>query len=416
MKRDMDLIRLILLEIEKEEELLKLDWNALPQPVMVLGGGSNLLFTDNYPGTVLHIAVGETPIGGLVHPRTSVGGGAHWIQVPRGDAGDNGRGRSERSERSSSDGSFSHCEVTVPAGVVFDDFCAWAASEGLWGPENLSLIPGECGASAVQNIGAYGVEAKDIIAGIRAYDRIEGRFVDIDPADCQYGYRSSRFKTEWKGRFIITAVTYRLSKEPNPILDYGGVRRALEERGVREIVPGACPPPDKCRGRGPLDTSPEGTQETMGWAGTKRSEVESPGTTSLTPQVIRDTIIEIRRKKLPDPAETGSAGSFFCNPVISRKHFEKVVEIAREDNGPDYQVPHYEVGDQIKVPAAWMIEQCGFKGRRLGGAQVYPNQPLVIVNASGEASPEEIIGLEKQVIDGVQAKYGITLHPEVEHV
>ena len=359
------------LEIEKEEELLKLDWNALPQPVMVLGGGSNLLFTGNYPGTVIHIAVGETPVGGLVHPRTSIGGGARWIQVPEGDAGDNGRGRSERSERSSSDGSFSSCEVTVPAGVVFDDFCAWAAQEGLWGPENLSLIPGECGASAVQNIGAYGVEAKDIIAGIRAYDRIESRFVDIDPADCRYGYRASRFKTEWKGRFIITAVTYRLSKEPKPILDYGGVRKALEAAGH---------------------------------------------TGELTPQVIRDTIIDIRRKKLPDPEEIGSAGSFFCNPVISREHFEQIVKIAQEDNGADYAVPHYEVGNQIKVPAAWMIEQCGFKGRRLGGAQVYPNQPLVIVNASGEASPEEIIGLEKQVIDGVKAKYGITLHPEVEHV
>ena len=359
------------LEIEKEEELLKLDWNALPQPVMVLGGGSNLLFTGNYPGTVLHMAVGEPPLGGLVHPRTSVGGGARWIQVPEGDAGDNGRGRSERSERSSSEGSFSHCEVTIPAGVVFDEFCAWAAQEGLWGPENLSLIPGECGASAVQNIGAYGVEAKDIIAGIRAYDRLEGKFVDIDPADCEYGYRTSRFKTEWKGRFVITAVTYRLSKEPRPVLDYGGVRKALEAAGH---------------------------------------------TGELTPQIIRDTIIDIRRKKLPDPEEMGSAGSFFCNPVLSKEHFANIEAIAREDNGPDYQVPHYEVGDRIKVPAAWMIEQCGFKGRRLGGAQVYPNQPLVIVNASGEASPEEIIGLEQQVIDGINAKYGITLHPEVEHV
>ena len=311
------------LEIEKEEELLKLDWNALPQPVMVLGGGSNLLFTGNYPGTILHIN----------------------ILTQQG--------------------------YTFGAGVVFDDFCAWAAQEGLWGPENLSLIPGECGASAVQNIGAYGVEAKDIIAGIRAFDRQEGKFVDIDPADCEYGYRTSRFKTEWKGRFVITAVTYRLSKEPRPILDYGGVRKALEATGH---------------------------------------------TGALTPQIIRDTIIGIRRKKLPDPAETGSAGSFFCNPVISREQFDKVVAIAREDNGPDYQVPHYEVDDRIKVPAAWMIEQCGFKGRMLGGAQVYPNQPLVIVNASGEASPEEIIGLEQQVIDGVKAKYGITLHPEVEHV
>ena len=320
-------------EITEEADLLSLDWDALPQPVMVLGGGSNLLFTGDFPGTVLHVGIGcgETPSGGLVHPRTSIGGGSLF--------------------------------ATVPAGVVFDDFCAWAAEEGLWGPENLSLIPGECGASAVQNIGAYGVEAKDILAGIRAYDRQEGRFVDIDPKDCEYGYRTSRFKTEWKGRFVITAVTYRLSREPRPQLDY---------RGLSGL---------------PADT-----------------------------KAIREAIIAIRRKKLPDPEEIGSAGSFFCNPVIDREHFERIVAIAKADNGPDYAVPHYEVGDRIKVPAAWMIEQCGFKGRRLGGAQVYPNQPLVIVNASGEATPEEIVGLEKQVIDGVKAKYGITLHPEVEHV
>ena len=151
------------LEVESEQELLTLDWDSLPQPVMVLGGGSNLLFTKDFPGTVLHIA--------LRHSEHSL---CH----------------SERSEES----------WTLGAGVVFDDFCAQAAAEGLWGPENLSLIPGECGASAVQNIGAYGVEVKDILADIRAYDRAEGRFVHIDPATCGYGYRTSKFMTEWKGR------------------------------------------------------------------------------------------------------------------------------------------------------------------------------------------------------------------------
>ena len=324
------------IEVTEEADLAALDWNALPQPVMVMGGGSNLLFTKDFPGTVLHVS--------LCH--------------------------SERSEES----------WTLGAGVVFDDFCAQAAAEGLWGPENLSLIPGEVGASAVQNIGAYGVEAKDIIAKIRAWDRQEGRFVQIDPADCQYGYRTSRFKTEWKGRYIITAVTYRLSKAPQSKLDYGGVRKALEARAKRTESPG------------------------------------DPTATPLTPQLIRDTIIDIRRQKLPDPEEIGSAGSFFCNPVISKEHFQRIVAIAQEENGPDYQVPHFEVGDQIKVPAAWMIDQCGFKGAVNGGAQVYPKQPLVIVNASGSATPEEIIGLEKRVIDTIAAKYGITLHPEVEHV
>ena len=314
------------LEVESEQELLTLDWDSLPQPVMVLGGGSNLLFTKDFPGTVLHIALRHC----------------------------------ERSEES----------WTLGAGVVFDDFCARAAAEGLWGPENLSLIPGECGASAVQNIGAYGVEVKDILADIRAYDRVEGRFVHIDPATCGYGYRTSKFKTEWKGRYVITAVTYRLSRTPQPRLDYGGVRKALEA---------VC--------------------ESM-----------------LSPTLIRGAIIGIRRKKLPAVEELGSAGSFFCNPVISREHFQRIEAIARADNGPDYRVPHYEVGDSIKVPAAWMIEQCGFKGARSGGAQVYQKQPLVIVNASGTASPEDIIGLEQQIIKTIEQKYGITLHPEVEHV
>jgi len=372
-------------EIEAEEELPALDFSALPQPVMVMGGGSNLLFTKDFPGTVLHYGVSSVI---------------------------------------SSEVEKSHLLVTCTAGTVFDDFCAWAASEGLWGPENLSLIPGECGASAVQNIGAYGVEAKDIIADIRAWDRMEGRFVHIDPATCAYGYRTSKFKTEWKGRFIITAVTYRLSRTPQPRLDYGGLRKALDLKGLDLVhgksglgaISGGGPGPGSVHqntpgaivgGPGPGDKKTPRPES--GWTWSK--EVES-----LTPKIIRQTIIDIRNAKLPDPAVTGSAGSFFCNPVISKEHFERIVAMAKAENGPDYTVPHFEVGDQVKVPAAWMIEQCGFKGKRLGGAQVFENQPLVIVNASGEATPEEIIGLETEVIQAIESKYGITLHPEVEHV
>ena len=223
------------------------------------------------------------------------------------------------------------------------------------------------GASAVQNIGAYGVEAKDIIDMVHAFDRTTCTFVDIPGADCGYGYRTSRFKTDWKGRYIITAVTFRLSTATRPKLDYGGVRKALGDR-------------------------------------------------EPSPQVIRETVIGIREQKLPDPKETGSAGSFFCNPVIDRDHFERIVALAKAENGPEYEVPHYEVGEKVKVPAAWMIDQCGFKGMRLGGAQVYPRQPLVIVNATGAATPEEIVALEQRVIDTIKDKYGIELHPEVEHV
>ena len=307
-------------EVTEPEDLLALDFDTLPQPLFVMGGGSNLLFTGDFPGTVLRMA----NRGHVVMP-----------------------------------GPTGHLLVRVAAGVVFDDFCAWATAEGLWGPENLSLIPGEVGASAVQNIGAYGVEAKDIIDTVR--------FVDIPGVDCGYGYRTSRFKTDWKGRYIITAVTFRLSTAPQPKLDYGGVRKALGDR-------------------------------------------------EPSPQVIRETIIGIREQKLPDPKEIGSAGSFFCNPVVDKAHFARIVTLAKAENGPEYEVPHYEVGDRVKVPAAWMIDQCGFKGMRLGGAQVYPKQPLVIVNATGTAAPDEIIALERRVIDTVREKYGVELHPEVEHV
>jgi UDP-N-acetylmuramate dehydrogenase len=333
-------------EVTEPEDLLSLDFEALPQPLFIMGGGSNLLFTKDFPGTVLRMAnQGQTVMPG-----------------PTG-----------------------HLMVRVAAGVVFDDFCAWAAAEGLWGPENLSLIPGEVGASAVQNIGAYGVEAKDIIDTVHAFDLTARTFVDIPGADCAYGYRASRFKTEWKGRFIITAVTFRLSAAPQPKLDYGGVRKALEAR---------------------FPVKPGMTEEV----------VMSDQIGHLTPQMVRETVIAIREQKLPDPAKVGSAGSFFCNPVISREHFERIVALAKEENGQEYEVPHYDVGDRVKVPAAWMIDQCGFKGATEGGAQVYPKQPLVIVNATGAATPEEIITLENRVIDTIRDKYGIELHPEVEHV
>ena len=386
-------------EVTEPEDLLHLDFEALPQPVFVMGGGSNLLFTGDFPGTVLKFAGALPPndprglkalsdfcVCKSPGPGRAPDGAIASLQVPE------------------------EILVKVPAGVVFDDFCDWAASEGLWGPENLSLIPGEVGASAVQNIGAYGVEAKDIIDTVHAFDRKTRSFVDIQGADCGYGYRTSRFKTDWKGRYIITAVTFRLSTVPQPKLDYGGVRKAIEKR---------------------IEDMGSETYATLGlseggahlWEGRRsRSDRKVSASTPsvpeecLTPQFIRDTVIGIREQKLPDPKEIGSAGSFFCNPVIDRDHFERIVAIAKAENGPEYEVPHYEVGERVKVPAAWMIDQCGFKGMRLGGAQVYPKQPLVIVNATGKATPEEIVALEQRVIGTIREKYGVELHPEVEHV
>ncbi len=383
-------------EVTEEADLLALDWDSLPQPVMVMGGGSNLLFTRDFPGTVLHVAVNG------ISPLAPLGRNDKTVPVRSAIPGTSSVIPSEVEE--------SPVLVTCGAGVVFDEFCAWAAEEGLWGPENLSLIPGEVGASAVQNIGAYGVEAKDIIASIRAYDRSTGQFVTIDPADCAYGYRASKFKTEWKGRYVITAVTYRLSRTPQPRLDYGGVRKALENMGVG-MGSQTHGHPRPCKREGPTAASEDALRDGRG-----RSEAEAVCEPMLTPSLIRQAIIGIRQQKLPAVEELGSAGSFFCNPVISREHFQRIVAIAQEEQGPDYQVPHYDTPDGVKVPAAWMIEQCGFKGARNGGAQVYQKQPLVIVNASGTASPEDVVDLEQQIIDAIAAKYGITLHPEVEHI
>jgi UDP-N-acetylmuramate dehydrogenase len=408
-------------EVTDPEDLLTLDFDALPQPLFVMGGGSNLLFTKDFPGTVLHLAIRflDSALPGSTRndKGTDFGNGktAATREAVLPVISTQAEGRAEKSV----------VLMRVGAGVVFDDFCAWAAAEGLWGPENLSLIPGEVGASAVQNIGAYGVEAKDIIDTVHAFDRTTRTFVDIPGAECAYGYRTSRFKTEWKGRYLITAVTFHLSSTPQPKLDYGGVRKALEARFLDSALPGSArndKRPDSGNGKTAatresvlpiISTQAEGRVENS----ENGQKPVMPGLIGqLTPQLVRDTIIGIRREKLPDPEEIGSAGSFFCNPVVSREHFERIVAIAKAENGPEYVVPHYDVGDCVKVPAAWMIDQCGFKGAREGGAQVYPKQPLVIVNATGSATPDEIVALERRVIDTIREKYGVELHPEVEHV
>jgi UDP-N-acetylmuramate dehydrogenase len=259
--------------------------------------------------------------------------------------------------------------VSAGAGVVFDDFCAWAAKEGLWGVENLSYIPGEVGASAVQNIGAYGVEVKDVIHKVYCYDTVDEEFVSFGTEECAYGYRDSAFKNpEVKGRYVVTHVVFALSRTPQPKLDYGHLADALAGE-------------------------------------------------TLTPALIRKTIIKIRKEKLPEPSVMGSAGSFFKNPVISAEHFARIEAAAKAELGADCKVPHYDLPDgTVKVPAAWMIEQCGWKGKRSGGAAVYDKQPLVIVNYTGNAYPEEIIGLEKRIISSVKTKFDIELHPEVDHI
>ena len=320
------------IEYDSVADLVDIEFEELARPVLHIGGGSNLLFTDDFKGTVLHSKV-------------------DFIEVL---------------EESSA-----QVLVSVGAGVVFDDFCAWASKEGLWGVENLSHIPGEVGASAVQNIGAYGVEVKDVIYKVYCYDTIEEEFVCFPVEECGYGYRDSIFKNpEIKGRYIVTHVVFALSRIPQPHLDYGHLKEAV-------------------------------------------SAFED----KLTPALIRKVIIKIRKEKLPEPSVIGSAGSFFKNPVITLDHFARIEAAAKAENGPDYKVPHYALPDGcVKVPAAWLIEQCGWKGRRSGGAAVWEKQPLVIVNYTGEAYPEEILGLENKIVTSVKTKYNIALQPEVDHI
>ena len=336
-------------EYETVKELEGLNFDRLPRPLLHIGEGSNLLFTGDFPGTVLHSNI-------------------EFIKYI--------------------DMGLEEVPVMVGAGVVWDHFVEEACRHGLWGAENLSLIPGEVGAAAVQNIGAYGVEVKDILSGVVAFDLQERKKVKFSREECRYGYRDSLFKQpEAKGRYVITSVLFRLTRKHSPRLEYKGVREALG-------IPGQ-------------DGNDSAAAPTAVMAAPNPVMADLIG--HLTPQQVRDAIIRIRRQKLPDPEELGSAGSFFKNPVVSREDFARI--------SPDGSAPHFDLPDgTVKVPAAWMIDQCGLKGACEGGAAVYEKQPLVLVNASGQASPQEVIALEQRIINTVRERFGVTLHPEVEHI
>ena len=377
------------MEYDSVADLVDIEFEELARPVLHIGGGSNLLFTDDFKGTVLHSKI-------------------NFIEILQ-----NGHGSGDHPHDPNT------VLVSVGSGVVFDDFCAWAAKEGLWGVENLSYIPGEVGASAVQNIGAYGVEVKDVIRKVYCYDTVEEEFVSFGVEECEYGYRDSIFKDpEVKGRYIVTHVVFALSRTPQPRLDYGHLRDAVM---VSSVSPSSAPRPATSSLTHPL----------RGGAMSLPDDTEEAMMSRLTPALIRKVIIKIRKEKLPEPSVMGSAGSFFKNPVITTEHFARIEAAAKAEHGPDYKVPHYvletsirhceEQSDvaichMVKVPAAWLIEQCGWKGRRSGGAAVYDKQPLVIVNYTGDAYPEEIVGLERRIIASVKAKFDIDLHPEVEHI
>ncbi len=383
------------IEYDSIADLVDIEFDELSRPILHIGGGSNLLFTEDFKGTVLHSkidfieildecqSIPEAPSQANLGPSPYPGVGKCLLHT----------------NVTSSDSA--EVLVSVGAGVNFDDFCDWAAKEGLWGVENLSYIPGEVGASAVQNIGAYGVEVKDVIKTVYCYDTVEEEFVSFSNEECEYGYRDSIFKSpEIKGRYIVTHVVFALSREPRPVLEYGHLKDAVFSAA------GVSDDPRPLRGH-PLAVGGMSQETPAAEKTTKR----------ITPEMIRKVIIKIRKEKLPEPSVMGSAGSFFKNPVISAEHFNKIEQAAKAESGADYNVPHYDLPDgTVKVPAAWMIEQCGWKGRRSGGAAVYEKQPLVIVNYTGEAYPEEIIGLERRIIASVKDKFGVELHPEVDHI
>ena len=289
-------------------------------PYIIIGGGSNLLLTKDFDGIVV---------------RSGIKG--HYFEEDY------------------------CCErMTCGSGEVWDDMVATSIEAGYYGMENLSLIPGDVGASAVQNIGAYGVEAKDLILCVWMIEISTGKPWMIGNEECEYGYRQSRFKKDWKNRFLITRVTYGLSKTFHPHLDYGNIRTELERQGISEP----------------------------------------------TAQQLRDIIIEIRNAKLPDPKVEGNAGSFFMNPVVTRKRYEKLAMLYP-------QMPHYRVDSRHeKIPAGWMIEQCGWKGKSLGRAGVHDKQALVLVNRGG-ATGSEIVALCEAIQKDVKEKFGIEINPEV---
>lgn len=316
-----------LAEYESVEELQHLLQKYCDSRKLHIGGGSNLLFLNDFDGVILHSAI----LGVEVVEETD-----------------------------------KDVVVKVGSGMVWDDLVAESIEHGWYGLENLSLIPGEVGASAVQNIGAYGAEAKDFIVSVELVDMANGECLKMKNEECEYAYRYSIFKSDaLRGRYAVTHVCYRLSKVFVPHLEYGGLKKAVEACGIA------------------LD--------------------------ELTASRLRDIIIGTRNGKLPDPKVLGNAGSFFMNPIVDRVKFESLLA---EYPG----MPHYEVdNDRVKIPAGWLIEQSGWKGRRLGNAGVYEKQALVLVNHGG-ASGQDIVRLCETVRSDVSDKFGIDIHPEVNFI
>ena len=284
-----------------------------------IGQGSNLLFTKDYDGIVLHSSMARA-----------------------------------KAVRETADEVY----IEAQSGLVMDDLIAQLCDMNLYGMENLSHIPGEVGASAVQNVGAYGVEAKDVISQVEVLETATGEIHTLNNEDCKFGYRDSVFKGEQAGKYVVLNVTFRLSKKAVYKLDYGQ---------LRDVLPAA-----------------------------------------PSASAIRNAVIAIRQSKLPEVGQTGSAGSFFKNPIVDKATYEHL-------RTKYASMPSYTQADGYKIPAAWLIEQAGGKSLSMGGAAVYEKQPLVIINRHN-ATPEDVMALAKMIQDRVEEQFGINLQREVIYI
>ncbi len=288
----------------------------------ILGGGSNMLLVNDIKALVIHVNI---------------------------------KGKEIISENAN------HVKIKVMAGENWHQVVLWTLEQDFGGLENMSLIPGNTGTAPVQNIGAYGVELKDTFVSCEAMDRNNQEIKEFSKEDCKFGYRESFFKSKGRDAFVITAVTFELSKKNHKLnTGYGAIEDELQKRNI------------------------------------------------LNPTIkdISNAVIAIRNSKLPDPKKLGNSGSFFKNPIITRSEFERFIE--KHSAAPFYKVSE----SAFKIPAGWLIEQCGFKGKRLGDAGVHTKQALVLVNYDS-ASGKEILDLAHTIIKEVYTRFGISIQPEV---
>lgn len=313
-----------LISVRTEEEVHRLFTRGgviRGERLLILGGGSNILFTGDFDGLVIKMDLSG-------------------IEILQDQA--------------------DHTLIKVFAGENWDELVRYCVERNLGGLENLSLIPGTAGAAPVQNIGAYGAEIRDVLTEVNCWDMWSSQVVMLPAEACQLGYRTSIFKTAAKDRYIILSITLRLLKQPVFNVGYGSLRMELERMGVRELTPGA----------------------------------------------IRDAVISVRRRKLPDPSRTGNAGSFFRNPGVPGTIYDDL-KVAFPG-----LVGYPQPDGSCKLAAGWLIEHCGWKGYRQGDAGVHPDQALVLVNY-GNASGMDILQLATRIRQSVKERFGVELEEEV---